>query len=394
MSVLADLPVSHIVRAVSDAAARWADADFPPRVRILDPIAARARYSLPMVEYALDRLFESIHERALSDVIAGELRGPGQALPLGRVCVISSRTTIGVAIVPAIFALCAGCDVVVKDRDDRLVAAFFRALAEEDDRFTIAAQAETWDGAGDAVDLSAFDGVVAFGSDGALAQIRARCSPIARFIGYGSKASAGYVAREALRNETHARTVAEGAARDLVLYEGEGCLSLHVLFVERGAPVAPERFCALLAAATERAAVEFPPPREYDAQVEAKIGAARSMAAFRAAAGRGSVYSDDGASFLLVLDPPGDEPPFFLPRALGIHAVDAPDEAASYFRHQGISLEALAADARRSDIVNLAVHAGAARIARFGELQSPPLSAPHGGRPRIGEFVRWMADET
>jgi hypothetical protein len=33
------------------------------------------------------------------------------------------------------------------------------------------------------------------------------------------------------------------------------------------------------------------------------------------------------------------------------------------------------------------------RIAPFGTLQHPPLASPHGGRPRIAEFVRWVSDE-
>jgi hypothetical protein len=42
----------------------------------------------------------------------------------------------------------------------------------------------------------------------------------------------------------------------------------------------------------------------------------------------------------------------------------------------------------------MALHIGTARIAAFGALQSPPLHAYHGGRPRIAEFVRWVTDET
>ena len=36
-TALATVPVRTIVRGIADAAARWADADFPPRVRVLEP---------------------------------------------------------------------------------------------------------------------------------------------------------------------------------------------------------------------------------------------------------------------------------------------------------------------------------------------------------------------
>jgi Acyl-CoA reductase (LuxC) len=404
---LTDRPVRSIVRAIAGAAERWSDGDFSPRVRLLDAVAARTGYSHPVVEYALDRIFFSLDERSIQATIARELgsldaldgfveRGSlprARALPLGSVCIVSSRTTIGVALVPAIFALCAKCDVLVKDRDDGLVAAFFSTLREELDEFESAAHAKSWDGRNDAEDLRTFDGVVAFGSDATLAQIRSGLAPLARFVPYGSKASAGYVGRDALTTETAARTVARGAARDLVLYESEGCLSLHALFVERGGAVTVAAFATLLAAEIERAAVEFPPGTR-SAHAGARLAQRRDLAAFRAASGSGAVYSDANASYLAVLDPPASEPPAFLPRALGIHAVDAPSEAAAYLERHRIPLEAVAIAGARADIVALAVAAGAARIAAFGDLQSPALGGYHGGRPRIAEFVRWIADET
>ena len=404
---LTDRPVRSIVRAIAGAAERWSDGDFPPRVRLLDAVAARTGYSLPAVEFALDRIFFSLDERAIEATIARELgsvdaldrfveRGAlprARALPLGRICIVSSRTTIGVALLPAIFALCAKCDVLVKDRNDGLVAAFFATLREELDEFAEAARAKAWDGERAAEDLRAFDGVVAFGSDATLAQIRNAVSAAARFVPYGSKASGGYVGRDALATEASARTIARGAARDLVLYESEGCLSLHALFVERGGAVTAEAFTGILAAEIERAAVEFPLGTR-SAEADARLAQRRDLAAFRAASGTGAVYSDANASYLAVLDPPASEPPAFLPRALGVHAVDAPAEAAAYFERHHIPLEAVALAGTRADIVEMAVAAGAARISAFGELQSPALGGYHGGRPRIAEFVRWITDET
>ncbi|HEY5350009.1 MAG TPA: acyl-CoA reductase [Candidatus Lustribacter sp.] len=406
MTALHDVPVRRIVRAVADAAARWADADFPPRVRLLDRIVERTGYTVPVVEYALDTLFESIAVPALEAVIANELgsldaldgfadrsgRSPARALPAGSVCVISSRTTIGVALLPTIFALCAKCDVLVKDREDGLLRAFLESLAQEREDFAAAARAVTWDGESDSVDLDAFDVVTAFGSDATLGRIRAALATNARFVGFGSRASVGYVAREAIPDEASARAIAQGAARDLILYETEGCLSLHALFVERGGEVDPAAFTALVAREVERATIEFP-PGSRDARASARIANARNLAAFRSAAGSGSVFSDERASYLAVLDPPVAEPPAFLPRALAIHAVDAPAEAAAYLARHEIPVEALALAGEREDLRGLAVAIGAHRIAAFGQLQRPLLGGNHGGRPRIADFVTWTTDE-
>lgn len=402
---LAERPVRSIVAAVADAAARWRDADFPPRVRLLPAICERTGYSLPVVEYALDRLFASLDATQLSSAIVREL-GPldlldgfvaeagrqMRALPVGRVCIVSSRTTVGVAIVPAVFALCAKCEVVVKDREDALVAAFFETVAQELGSHA-GFQARAWDGARE---RHAFDGcaaVVAFGDDASLTAIRVQIPPASRFIAFPNKASCGYVAREALATTGAARTIAEGAARDLVLYDTEGCLSLHALFVERGGSVEPAAFVELLAASVERAGVEFPiGPR--DAQRWARTAAARDLAVFRASDGRAASFSDRDAGFVVTLDPPLDRPPPFAPRALAAFGVDGPDEAITYLRHNAIPIEALAAAGPREPMQRLAVALGAARIAPFGCLQAPPARQPHGGRPRIAEFVRWVADDT
>lgn len=402
------VPVRRIVRAVGDAAARWADADFPPRVRLLEAIVARTGYSVPVVEYALDRLFGAIDASALENVIAGELgsldvlddfveRSPGirtRALPVGRVAVLSSRTTIGVALLPALFALCAKNDVLVKDREDALVAAFFASLGEELDEFAGAAAARAWDGAAASeTELRGAGAVVAFGSDETLAAIARLVAPPVRFIGFGSKASVGYVGREALAGDAAARALADAAARDVVLYDGEGCLSLHALFVERGGAIEPAAFAAALAKAVERAAVEFP-PSSPDTARSARVAAARDLAAFRAATGSGAVFSDAAASYLVTYDPPESEPPGFLPRAIAVRPVDGPSGAAAYLQRHRVPLEALAAAPVRPDVAAMAVQRGAARIAAFGTLQAPPLGNRHGGRPRIAEFVRWIGEES
>ncbi len=406
MMSLAAVPVRRIIGAVADASARWADADFPPRVRLLDSIAARTGYSIPVIEYALDQLFGSITARDLEATIANELgsidildrfveraaRSKALGRPAGSVCVISSRTTIGVAILPAIFALCAKCDVLVKDREDGLVRAFFSTLCDELDEFRTAARADTWTGEEDDVDLTAFNVVVAFGSDSTLTRI-AQASARSTFIGYGSKATIGYVAREALTDEERAKGIADGAARDLVLYESEGCLSLHALFVEEGGVVAPARFTALLAEAVERAAVEFPPGAR-DARASARIANARNLAAFRSATGRGAVFSDERASYLAVLDPPQSDPPAFLPRALAVHTVNAPCDLVSYVHRHELPLEAIAVAGVRDDVVDAALSLRVNRITGFGELQRPPAYGNHGGRARVADFVRWVTLET
>jgi Acyl-CoA reductase (LuxC) len=399
-------PVRSIVGAIADAAARWSEAGHAPRLRARAAVVARTGYAAAAVDYAFDRLFGSLTRSAIEAVIAAELGsldvldgfvGDGgrprfRALPVGRVCIISSRTTVGVAIVPAIFALCAKCTLSVKDREDALAAAFFATLLEELVELRGLLDAKTWNGAAQTHSLDAFDAVVAFGNDATLAQIAVQVSPSTRFIAYGAKASAGYVTRTALRSEDAARSAASGAALDILLYEGEGCLSLHALFVEREGAVTPQRFGEILAGAIVELTALFPPGARDEA-VAAKVAAARDLSIFRRSAGATAPGSSpDG--FVVAMDPPAGEPPLFLPRVIGVRSVGGPDEALAYLQRHGVALEGLAVSEHRDDLVAFAEAAGVSRITTFGSLQAPPLAVFHGGRPRIAEFVRWVSDET
>ena len=395
------LPAKRIVGFVADAAARWCDADYAPRVRAAAAIEARLGYSTPVVDYALDRLFGGMTRQALEAAIGSELgtvdaldalverRGAPAAWARGvdRVVIVSSDTTIGVALVPAIFALCAKCNVLVKDRSDTLVAAFFATLAEEHPAFAGAATARAWTGGDDPDEGELLGGaavVVAFGGDEALYAIRARCATEARFVAFGHRASLGRLTREDVAAFDDA--LAERIARDALLYDGEGCLSLHALFVEADAG-ALRRVAATLAAACERVAVEFPGGRRSP-QRTAAAAAYRGLATFRAAAGEGAVLR--AADVTLVVDPPAGEPPPFLPRIAPLISVTGDAAIARYVAEHRLPVQALGVAAADAAAVALAERIGAVRVAAFGSMQSPPVGGHHGGAPRIADFVRWI----
>lgn len=404
------LSAQRIIGFVADAAARWCDADYAPRVRATAAIEARLGYTTPVVDYALDRLFSGISRDTLEAAIVSEV-GSIDALDgvverhcapaawargVHRVVIVSSDTTVGVAIVPAIFALCAKCDVVVKDRSDALVAGFFSSLAQEHPAFAHAASARAWAGGDDPNEDELFaraDTVVAFGRDETLRAIRARCGVDTRFVPFGHRASIGRLTRADADQLDDA--LAERIARDALLYDGEGCLSLHALFVHVDAGARPggdtlARVARVLADACERVAVEFPGGSREPARA-AQAGAYRSLAAFRAAGGQGRVFR--GGDATLVVDPPRDEAPPFLPRVLPVIAVPDDDAIVAYAAAQKLPVQALGAVSGDAGAVALAARMGAVRVAPFGTMQDPPVAGHHGGVPRIADFVRWIDRE-
>ena len=110
---------------------------------------------------------------------------------------------------------------------------------------------------------------------------------------------------------------------------------------------------------------------------------------------RGSaIFSDERAQYLIVAGSSNGSPPLLAPRAMNLVSVNDTQEAAAYIKRHGMMLEALAVSGAGEKYADFAAACGASRITTFGAMQSPPVGSPHGGRPRIAEFVRWIADET
>jgi hypothetical protein len=373
-----------IVTAIADAADRWNDADFPPRVRATRTIEARTGYTTPVVEYALDRLFFSITREALEAAIAGELgsldaldgfvarrgRPDGYARGVERVIVVAADGTIGGALVPALFALCAKSSVLIKDRDGTLAAAFLETLIEERPEFAEALIVQPWRGTEDAREaafLGAADAIVAIGPARELATIRALAAPGATFVPIGRCSSIGYfdAASIAHANRAERRTLAEGIARDALLYDGRGWCAFQALFVAN--LDADPAFLGDLTGALERVAIEFPP-------------------AAPDGTGAPSPRVDLAAS---ALAPPAD-----LPRVVCVYPVAERGDAAAFAERHRLAVETLTVvDPGAPHARALAETLGAVRLARFGTLHAPPLAGRQGGRARIGDFIRWIDAE-
>jgi hypothetical protein len=395
--------VRRIVSAVADAARRWSDADFPPRVRATRAIRERTGYTEPVVDYALDALFGAFDAEAMLAAIASELGSPDALETFvsrpGRpdvtyrgvenVAIVSSDTTIGVALPALGYALCAGARTIVKDRSDRLIASFAETLAQERPELGAQIEATAWDGADDVASrshLAGADTVVAFGGSDALRDVRKHIKADALFVPYGHRTSIGYVERESLAGTDAAREVARGIARDALLYDGDGCLSLHAAFVEHGGNLDPLAFARILGDAFDEAALEFPAGYESDSGLVAY----NRSASFRASQGRGATFAGSMGPHLVAYDAPQGEPPPLVRRTLALYPTGGPADALAFVRRHGLPLEAVAFGHAlpRADLVAFARASGASRIARVGTLQRPPLAGEHGGYGRILPFVR------
>ena len=233
--------------------------------------------------------------------------------------------------------------VTVKDRSDALVAAFAETLGEELPELRRTLDVRAWTRRRRRSGRTGARRKPTSSSRSAatrrLRAIRARCAPDTTFVPFGHRASAGYLARDALAGDAD---VAAGVARDALLYDGDGCLSLHLLFVEararRRARALRRRRCADACAAQRD---RIPARHRAIRRAPRASRAYAAAAAFRAANGTGACCARPTAPGRIVVEPPVDELPPFGGGVIPIISVDGLDAAAAYVARHRIPLQAV-----------------------------------------------------
>jgi hypothetical protein len=236
------------------------------------------------------------------------------------------------------------------------------------------------------------DCITATGSDETLAEIRRHLPAHTRFLGYGHRVSFGYIAHEVL-SSFGAKKIAAHAAADVVAWDQQGCLSPHLFYVEHGGAVFPELFAEILAAElARRAAVE--PRGEITVTEAAAIASRRALYELRAAASPDTrLWQSQGSTTWTVVYEADPRFQFScLNRFIYVKAVSSLTEAvqAAESARGQVSTVGLAASGEKAELISTEwARWGATRICAIGQMQNPPLTWRHDGRPSLGDLVTW-----
>ncbi len=234
--------------------------------------------------------------------------------------------------------------------------------------------------------------VTVTGADKTLAAVRARLPEKVRFIGYGQRVSFGYIAREVLRDETIAETVSR-AADDIVAWDQNGCLSPQVIYVEERGAVESDKFAELLG--VELARREIAEPRgEITMEAAAEIATRRALYE-TLAAHRGDVKlwrSLHSTAWTVVFE--HDVRYRFSPLHRFIFVKPVPDASVALHGlddlHGKVSTAGIAAPPEKTrELAATFARWGVTRICPLGQMQNPPLTWRHDGRPALGDLVTW-----
>ena len=278
---------------------------------------------------------------------------------------------------------------------------FAHSIYEADAKLGACLEVAGWRGGNAALESALFaeaDCVTATGGDETLAAIRAQLPVKTRFLGYGQRVSFGFVAGEDLFGSSAKKIVAR-AADDVVAWNQLGCLSPHVIYVQRGGEVSPEQFAELLAAELERRE-QSEPRGELPAADAAAIATRRGIYEVRAAHAPETTQhwcSKDSTAWTVVYEADARFQMSCLNRFIYVKAVadvtamlQGADDVRGKVSTVGIAVPA----DKAPEIATQLARWGATRICPLGQMQNPPLMWRHDGRPVLGDLVTWTDFET
>lgn len=406
---------ASLIRVLSELAENWLDPEFPFRQEALQAGPAAIGFSAPVLARGLDAFFRQLTEENLHALLVqdlghaqrldklvsadGELRQRLAAVALGPE--LLAHITAGNIPTPALMSIVLG----LLTRSAQLVkcasgAAFLprlfaHSLYEAEPKLGACLELAVWPGG--AADLEevlfqAADCVTATGSDETIGQIQRRLPLKTRFVPYAHRVSFAFVAREELHG-FHLRQLISRAVDDIVAWDQLGCLSPHLIYVEREGRTAPEQFAEMLAAELEQR--ELTEPRgQISLESAAAIASRRAFYEVRAAHSPDtrSWCSRNSTAWTVVFEADARFQVSCLNRFVYVKSVEHLEEAlqgADTVRRQ-VSTVGLAAGAERlPDLAAQLARWGATRVCPLGQMQNPPLSWRHDGRPALADLVTW-----
>jgi Acyl-CoA reductase (LuxC) len=237
------------------------------------------------------------------------------------------------------------------------------------------------------------DCVTATGSDETLDEIRKRVPLRTRFLGHGHRVSFGFVAAEVMYGSRGKKIVA-AAADDVVAWNQLGCLSPHVIYVQVGGEISPEHFAQLLAEELEKR--EASEPRgELPAEHAAAIASRRGIYEVRAAHSPETTQhwcSKDSTAWTVIYEADARFQLSCMNRFIyvkGVADLKTALENADSVRGKVSTVGIGAPEEKINEIATQLARWGATRICPLGQMQNPPLTWRHDGRPALGDLITW-----
>jgi hypothetical protein len=337
----------------------------------------------------LDEMAATIAEQKLSR--SALVRGPEMLVH------IAAGNIPGPALMSVVLGVLARSAQLVKCASGTsfLPRVFAHSLYDAEPKLGACLEIAEWRGGQATLEEALFaeaDCVTATGGDETLVTIHRKLPSKARFLGYGHRVSFGYVASGALSGFS-AKKVVPRAAADVVAWNQLGCLSPHVIYVEHGGAVAAEQFAGMLA--DELAKREETEPRgEVTKETASTIASRRAFYEVRAAHSPDTRHwqSQGSTAWTVVYETDARFQLSCLNRFIyvkGVTDLKTTLENADSVRGKVSTVGLAAPEDKTIELANQLAQWGVTRVCPLGQMQHPPLTWRHDGRPALGDLVTW-----
>lgn len=408
--VLDTITTAEIIEIVAAAATAWTQPHYTPRIRLLPLLARDLRLPRALLERGLDAIFGAVTEQSLRRLVAGEVEHPealDHAVDLGggrrgrllgpRVVFHSLAGNVpGLSIPPIAASLLARSICVLRDsqRQPWLTAAFVATLGEFSRDIASMVVPASWRAGDMGMEKLIFElahRVELSGSDSTMRSIVSR-HPRRPIVTRGSRISVGVVPRESDTDQWQ-----EGFAADVIQYEGLGCLTPHVIFVE-GAGNRAARLARFLGIQLSRYEALYPRlPRDVAAETRRReFIDACEMVTLRE--GGGHLLRGRGDGWIVHYRPLAPAAPGPGLRCVVVASVADRSELVARLRAVQVPLAGvgLGLDPAHRVYEHLAgtfEQLGATWICAPGQMQQPPIEWAQDGHRRLADLLEWRSVE-
>ncbi len=364
----------RVAEALALTLDRWREPGFAERRAAIAQIASTSEWSTKLLDESIDALLAPFSCDALTSfasTIVPRARVGGFIMP---------ANVPGAGLHEVVAALISGSAAIVKA--SHRAPAFFDALAQTLRTIdpTVGSLLEVTTFGRERDDLTQLmnnecDFIVALGDDASLAHLAGAAS----LFGFGSRTSGALISPATPANLP---ALAAAIAWDVTLFEQQGCLSPHHIFVEDAVGTHARDFARSLAEALASLA-ETLPPAKLSFPTAAAIRRIRERARWRGIGSRNiELFEGTEMSWTVVFDPSARftiSPGY---RTVTVSSIRDAADLASRLAPVAGRLEAFALAAprfSRAKFVDVLAGAGVTYVCDPGKMQSPPLSWPHGG---------------
>lgn len=405
----------RILRTLGSVAEKWLDPEYPIRQTALDWGERRSGFPRRTIEKGLENLFGEITAEGLGHLIAQDL---GHAKRIDQPS--TSRAEMqtgrkGFAVGPELIAQVSGgripnpiitsillgllarsAQFVKCARGSAFLPRLFaHSLYETDPKLGACLEIAEWRGGDETLEQPLFDAadfVIAMGSDATIEALSKRLPKSTRFLPYGHRLSFGYISKAGLE-DSDLRILSEHIVEDVVSWNQVGCLSPHVIYVERGTNPSPEHLAQWVADALERR--ENAEPRgEISESEAATIANRRRLYEIRAAHSNETLLwkSAGSTAWTVVFDCQAHFQKSCANRFLYIKSIDTLGDAlagaeAVFGKVSCVGL-AVAPNEAQSIVERLA-RWGVKRVCPLGKMQQPSIAWRHDGSASLGALMSW-----